>query len=62
VKKPCTAGQATEDNMAHVHCMLGNQGYEYTHSVCVILIAFSLQQWLHERASRLRFMYVASLV
>jgi hypothetical protein len=20
--KPCTAGQATDDNMVHVHCML----------------------------------------
>jgi len=22
VEKLCTAGQATDDNMAHVHCML----------------------------------------
>ena len=26
-----------------------------THSQCVILIAFPLQQWLHERASMLRY-------
>jgi hypothetical protein len=28
-KKYCTAGQA-RDNMAHAHCMLDTQGYEYT--------------------------------
>ena len=26
-----------------------------THSECVIFIAFPLQQWLHERASMLRY-------
>ena len=33
-----------------------------THSDCVILIAFPLQQWLHERASMLRYTYITSLV
>jgi hypothetical protein len=33
-----------------------------THSEYVILIAFSLPQWLHERASMLRYTYVACLV
>ena len=33
-----------------------------THSCCVILTAFPLQQWLHERASLLRHKYVACLV
>ena len=33
-----------------------------THSGCVILIAFPLQRWLHERASVLRYMYIACLV
>jgi len=32
-----------------------------THSEYVILIAFSLQQWLHERASMLRLTYAAIL-
>jgi hypothetical protein len=32
-----------------------------THSQYVILIAFPLQQWLHERASILRFTYSVSL-
>ena len=29
-----------------------------THSECVILIAFPLQQWLHEQASVLRHTYI----
>jgi len=31
-----------------------------TRSDCVIYIAFPLQQWLHERASMLRYTYVTS--
>jgi hypothetical protein len=31
-------------------------------SECVILIAFPLQHWLHERASVLRYMYIAFLL
>jgi len=33
-----------------------------THSEYVILIAFPLQQWLHERALMLRYTYIACLV
>jgi len=33
-----------------------------THSAYVILIAFPLQQWLRERASILRYTYIACLV
>jgi len=32
-----------------------------TNSKYVTLIAFPLQQWLHERASRLRYSYIACL-
>jgi len=32
------------------------------HSGCVILIPFALQQWLHERASLLRYRYIAYIV
>jgi len=32
------------------------------HSQYVILISFPLQQWLHERASLLRYTYIAFLV
>jgi len=33
-----------------------------THSEYVIRFAFPLQQWLHERASMLRYTYIACLV
>ena len=33
-----------------------------THPEYVILIAFPLQQWLHERASLLRYTYISCLV
>ena len=33
-----------------------------THSEDVILVAFPLQQWLHERASMLRYTYIDGLV
>jgi len=62
VEKYCRAGQATDDNMAHAHCMLDTEGYKYTLSGCVTLIAFPLQQWLHEWAWLLPFTYFACLV
>jgi hypothetical protein len=33
-----------------------------TYTSFVILIAFPLQQWLHEHASKLRFTYIVGLV
>jgi len=33
-----------------------------THSEYIMLIDFPLQQWLHERASVLRYTYIACLV
>jgi hypothetical protein len=33
-----------------------------THSGCVMLIAFPMQQWLHEQASMLRYTYIVCLV
>ena len=36
--------------------------YLLPHRSYVILIAFSLQQWLHERASTLRYTYIACLL
>jgi len=48
--------------MALAHCMLDTEGYKYTHSGCVILIAFPLKQWLHERASMLHYTYIDILV
>ena len=58
----CRAGQATYDNMFHVHYMLNTYGYKYTHSEYVILIVFPLQQWLQERSLMLRYEYIACLV
>ena len=46
--KNIVAGQATDGNMAHAYCMLDTYGYK--HSALAILIAFPLQQWLHECA------------
>ena len=42
-KNVLRAGLATDDNVAHAHCMLDTQGYKYAHSGCVILIAFPQQ-------------------
>jgi hypothetical protein len=42
VEKYCRVERATDDNMAHAHCMLDNQGYKYSHAGCVIVIAFPL--------------------
>jgi len=39
--------------------MLDTEGHKYTHTGIVILIAFLLQQWLQERASMLRYTYIA---
>jgi hypothetical protein len=59
VEKYCRAAEATYDNKVHAHCMLDTKGYKYTHRGCVTLIAFLLQQWLHERASMLQDTYIA---
>jgi len=48
-------GHGWQYNMAHVLCMLDNEGRD-THSEYVIFIAFPLQ-WLHERASKLGYTY-----
>ena len=44
------AGQVTDDNMAHGHCMLDKKGYRHAlpirNTYC-----FHTQQWLHESAS-----------
>jgi hypothetical protein len=34
LEKYCGPGQATGDNMAHVHCILDTQGYKYTLRIC----------------------------
>ena len=62
VEKYCRAGQAIDYIMAHAHCMLDTYDYKYRHSQYVILIAFPLRQWLHERAPVLHCTYIACLV
>jgi hypothetical protein len=47
--------------MAHALYVLDTYGYRYTYSSCVTLIAFTLQQWLHEHVSMLRYTYIVSL-
>ena len=47
------AGQATDDNMAHAHCIWIRKA-KNTPLENVIFVAFPLQKWSHERASVLR--------
>jgi hypothetical protein len=49
------AGEAKDDNMVLAHFTLGTWGYKHTLSEFVILIAFPLQQRLHESASMSRY-------
>ena len=63
MEKYCVAGQATDDNLKwrmRVECWLTNA--TDTDSVYLILIAFRRQQWLRERASILRYTYIACIV
>ena len=62
LEKHCRAGQNTDGNKAHAHCMLDNEGYKHTHSEYVILPAFPLHQWLRERAPSFRYPYIECLV
>jgi len=48
------------DNIAHAHCMLDTYSYKHTLRIWYI-IAFLLQQWLHERATMLRYTHTARL-
>jgi hypothetical protein len=49
------AGQSTDDNMVHAHCMLGTKGYK--HILGISNTAFPPQLWLYERACMLRPTY-----
>jgi hypothetical protein len=52
VEKYSRVGQATDENMTRrVHCACWLIKATDTHSEYVKLIAFPLQEWLHERAS-----------
>jgi hypothetical protein len=63
VEKYVTARQATDDNIIRrmrFACRITKA--TDTHLEYVILIAFPRQQWLRERASMLRFTYIACRV
>jgi hypothetical protein len=36
----CRAGQATDDNVVHAHCMLDTKGYKYIFRICNIYCFF----------------------
>jgi hypothetical protein len=50
----CRVRHATDDNMAHAHCMLDTHGYKYTLSEYVLFISFPPQKWIYEGASIFR--------
>jgi len=63
MEKYCTAGQATDDNKIRcmrIACWIARVAN--TRSEFVMLIAFSLQQYLHETVSMLFHTYIACLV
>ena len=55
-------GQATDGNMAHMYFTLGPKDAKAQLRNREIITALLLQKYLHERASVLRYMYIASLV
>jgi len=62
MEKYRTAGQATDGNMTHAHCMQDSQGYKRTHYEYAILFAVPHQPLLYERSSMLRYTYTARLL
>jgi hypothetical protein len=62
MEKYGTAGPVTDDNIVLRMCIACRiTKAPNTYSEYVILIAFPLQQWLHERASVLLYTFIASL-
>jgi hypothetical protein len=59
-----SARQVTQDNKAHVLCVLDNSGYTQTcaRTQYAVVIAFLQQQWFREGASKFRYTYIACLV
>jgi hypothetical protein len=41
VEKYCRAGEATDDNMVHEHCVLDTQGYKHTLRICNACFPYS---------------------
>ena len=59
VVKCCRAGQVTDDNKTHAHCML--EDYKHTLRICNNY-CFSTATWLHERALTLHYTYIVCFV
>jgi len=60
VEKFGRVGQVTDDDIMRIACWIPKP--TNTQSEYIIRIAFPLQQWLHERASILRYTYIACVV
>ena len=63
MEKCCRAGDSVDGNITwcmSFACWINKT--TNTHSEYAIFLAFPLQQWLRERASVLRYMFIASLV
>jgi hypothetical protein len=52
------AGEPADGNMAHALCMLDTKGYKHALTICNTYCFFT-QQWLQERATTLRYTYIA---
>ena len=62
MEKCAKAGQTTDDNTTRsIRFACWMTKATETHSEYDMLIAFILQQWLHERASMLRYTHITSL-
>jgi len=60
VAKYCSAGQATDENMAHAHCVLYTWCYRHTRRICYArcffpFLFFPTATRVHQRASTLRY-------
>jgi hypothetical protein len=55
------AVRATDDNTAHAHGIVYTQDYKHTISISNIC-CFYTQQWIHERASNVRYSTCISCV
>ena len=63
MEKYCRVGHATDVNILGRICFAcWIIKVKNTHSEYIISIVFPLQQWPHERASILRYAYIACLV
>jgi hypothetical protein len=60
VKENSTAGQTTNENVLHAHCVIDIKGYKHTFTNCY-LCYFSTATVFALNALILRYTYIASL-